>query len=125
MKKAKYPKVKLPENEPLTHWFSDCTGARWSVARLLEETKSLEPFDCPLAALDLSPVIWAGASTFDLAGHCRRVMDADLKHPILLAWDGSVADGRHRIIKAIAEGRTTIKAKRMWWRPAPDRPADN
>ena len=44
--------------------------------------------------------------------------------PIILDWNGCVADGRHRIIKAIVAGKTTIKAKRLTWRMEPDKKAD-
>lgn len=41
--------------------------------------------------------------------------------PILLDWHGSIADGRHRVLKAIALGKRTIKARRMTWKPDPCR----
>ncbi|MDH0777516.1 hypothetical protein N5C96_29300 [Delftia tsuruhatensis] len=32
-----------------------------------------------------------------------------------------IADGRHRVLKAIALGKRTIKARRMTWKPDPCR----
>lgn len=86
--------------------------------------KGLPAFDCPLAALDLSDQIWVGCCIADMAEHCKQVMDADLRHPIILDWEGAIADGRHRVIKALCEGRTTIKAVRLTYKPQPCKPAE-
>ena len=115
----KLPLVKLPDLEPLQGRYSDGLGNFWSVARLIDDTKDLKPFDCPLASLNLSDVIWVDCNIQDLALHCNQVIEADLDYPIILSWDGSIAEGRHRIIKAIIEGKRTIKAVRMTWRPTP------
>jgi hypothetical protein len=56
----------------------------------------------------------------EVAEHCRRILEADLSYPILLADDGSVFDGLHRISKAYLEGRETILAKRFRKNPSPD-----
>lgn len=119
----KPPKVKLRTYEPLQSWFQDVDGNRYSVARLVDDTKHLPVFKVPLAALDLTGEIWKGENMKALAYHVRSCMEADLSYPILIAWDGSIADGRHRIIKALATGKRTILARRMDWRPEPDKPA--
>lgn len=113
------PAVMFRESQPLQDYYFDGSGAYWSVAKLLDDARNLPVFDAPLAALDLSGVIWEGSDMYTLAFHVKKCMDADLEFPILLDWRGSIADGRHRVLKAIAEGRTTIKAKRMTWRPEP------
>lgn len=122
---AKPPKVRLRDPEPLQDWFSDTEGNRYAVARLIDDAKDLPVFEVPLAALDLTGEIWKGADMRLLAFHVKKCMDADLKFPILIAWDGSIADGRHRILKAIAIGKRTILARRMQWRPEPDRQAQS
>lgn len=118
---AKPPKIIIKDHDPLQDYFFDGTGASFSVAKLIDDTKDLPVFDCPLACLELSGEIWKGSSIIALAAHCKRVMDADLNKPILLDWDGGIADGRHRVIKALIEGKRTIKARRMTWRPKPCR----
>lgn len=118
------PPVRLRPLEPLQDWFVDVDGNRYSVARLLDDTKHLPVFDVPLAALDLTGEIWNGPDMLGLAYHVRACMKADLSCPILIAWDGSIADGRHRILAAIAKGRATLPARRMTWKPEPDRPAE-
>ena len=120
----KPPKVTLRKVEPLQDSYGDREGNLYSVARLVDDTKHLPTFDVPVAALCVGDVIWAGASIFDLAFHVRKCMDADLDCPILLDWNGDIADGRHRLIAAIAKGRRTLKARRMNWKPDPDRKAE-
>lgn len=41
--------------------------------------------------------------------HFVRIGKADLKHPILIAPDGSILDGYHRLAKAVATSVPTIK----------------
>lgn len=118
------PAVKLRASEPLQDFFLDVDGNRYAVARLLDDAKDLPVFEVPLAALDLTGEIWKGANMLLLAFHVRKCMDADLNCPILIAWDGSIADGRHRILAAIAKGRRTLPARRMTWKPEPDKPAE-
>jgi hypothetical protein len=117
------PPVRLRDNEPLQEWFKDVNGNLYAVARLIDDAKDLPVFEVPLAALDLSGEIWRGCCMRQLALHVRKCMQADLNYPILIAWDGSIADGRHRILKAIAQGKRTILARRMTWRPEPDKEA--
>lgn len=45
--------------------------------------------------------------------HMRAVEEANLDYPILLNEDGSIIDGKHRVCKAIMEGRSTIEVKRF------------
>ena len=127
MKMPKYtkpPKIEFNHFHPLQDYYSDGQGNLYSVAKLVDDAKGLPVFDCPLAALNLSGEIWSGSNMHGLAWHCRRVKNADLDEPILLDWNGVIADGRHRVIKALVEGKRTIKAKRMQWKPDPCRTED-
>lgn len=118
----KYPKITFRATDPLQDYYNDGTHL-YSVARLVDEAKNLEPFDVPLAALDLSDVIWDDCNIYALAFHVKRCNEADLSKPIILDWNGAIADGRHRVIKAIVEGRKTIKAVRITWSISPDKKA--
>ena len=113
------PTLKLFDCEPLQDQFSDGNGNYWGIARLIDITEHLKPFDCPLASLDLSTIIWDDCNILELAMHIHRVNAADFSEPIIISWNGSVADGRHRIMKAIIMEKTTIKAVRMQHRPTP------
>lgn len=57
----------------------------------------------------------------EMVTHMKAVQNADLSYPIILDEDGEVMDGRHRIMRAILEGRETIKAVRFYENPRPDR----
>lgn len=52
---------------------------------------------------------------------CKRVNQCSLEYPIILDDVGQIADGYHRLCKAILEGKETIKAIRLLEMPAPDR----
>jgi len=54
----------------------------------------------------------------DFVAHIKLVNDADLSYPILLNENGAIIDGKHRLAKAILEGRKTILAKRFIKDPA-------
>lgn len=118
---SKPPKLEFRRIEALQDYYKDKDGNLYSVAKLIDDTKHLKPFDAPLATLDLSYRIWDGLDMFDLAFHVKKVNKADLTKPIIIAWDGLIADGRHRVIKAIITGERTIKAVRMTWKPDPCR----
>ena len=113
--------LKFRDTDPLQDYYNDGEGGEYSVARLVDETKNLEPFDMPLAGINLSDKIWQGMNMFGLAWHCKRVFDADLSLPIILDWNGCIADGRHRVLKAIIDGKKSIKAVRLTWRLEPCR----
>ncbi len=118
MKKAKLPKISFRDPDSLQDYYQN-GNKRWSVARLVDAAKDLEPFDLPIAGVDLSGEIWRDSNIFMLAFHVKRCIDADLSKPIILDWDGAIADGRHRLIRALVEGRRTIKAVRITWTMVP------
>lgn len=55
-----------------------------------------------------------------VADHALRIKDADLAHPVILAADGGLMDGGHRIAKAYLLGLSTIPARRFAIDPPPD-----
>lgn len=56
----------------------------------------------------------------DVAQHAKRIMEADLAYPVILAQDGHLMDGGHRIAKAWIMGLTEINAVQFEVDPAPD-----
>jgi hypothetical protein len=114
------PVVRFKTNDPLQEYYVR-GGEYYSVARLADEAKDLVPFNLPLAALDLDSITWNGCNLFELAYHVKRVEDADLSIPIIPDWNGSLADGRHRVIKSLVLGKRFIKAVRITWTIPPDR----
>ena len=92
----------------------------WDVATLISycKEKNYPVFDLPLAAIPMSGMPLTITTYKQFIQHCKRVHDADLEYPIILDDNGSVADGYHRIAKAVLRGDVTIKAIRILEMPA-------
>lgn len=56
----------------------------------------------------------------EVAGHARRIFNAELSYPVILNAEGQLMDGAHRLAKAWLEGRTHIAAVRFIETPEPD-----
>lgn len=118
------PVVEIAKAEPLFDYYHDSDGNEYAVTRVIEYAKDLPVFEMPLAGICLDWQIWKGCDMVGLAFHCKKVMDADLNFPVIFDCVGNIADGRHRVLKALIEGRSTIKAKRLNFRMTPCRSAD-
>jgi hypothetical protein len=55
-----------------------------------------------------------------IAEHAKRIQAADLSYPIILAADGRLMDGGHRLARAYLEGRTEVQAVQFERGPEPD-----
>jgi len=55
-----------------------------------------------------------------LLAHLDLIEAADLQYPIILAADGTVMDGMHRVARAMRAGATDIEAVRFDADPPPD-----
>lgn len=95
----------------------------WYAQTLIDfcKAKEYKVFDLPLAGIDLSSAHFTYSCTNGFIFQMNRVQNASLDHPIILDELGQIADGWHRVCKAILEGRTTIKAIRMESMPAYDK----
>lgn len=93
----------------------------WAVQDLWKAANDLPTYEVPLIGLqtDLMPWDGVGEDFLRLCAHVQLINKADLRYPIILTPDGNIADGRHRFAKAIVEGKTTIKIKRLVTMPAP------
>lgn len=90
----------------------------WSVARLIELSKNLPVMEIPLDHLN----IWHKYEKItirEMVMHINVIMNADLNFPIILDEDGEIMDGRHRIMKALFQKKSTIKAVRFDENPSP------
>ena len=106
------PKVKI-DTVSLNENYYSCRGFKYKATNLIEHSKKYEPFDLPLAGIDLSRNSWNLNDLDDFIHHADRVRKADLKYPIILDDCGAIADGMHRICKAVIMGYKTIKAIRL------------
>ena len=94
----------------------------WDVDRLVELTRTLPRKMVPLSAIGELNDTWLNRDDEPGARleHLRLIDEADLTYPIILAANGAVMDGRHRIAKAAREGRVEIEAVQFDEDPSPD-----
>ena len=88
----------------------------WEVPRLIRLTKEqkLKPFKLYLNNIDLDVERWNNTNNiFGYATHMKRVLNTELKYPIILDYSGCIIDGWHRIVKALIEGKEYINAVRF------------
>ncbi|MFP8875159.1 MAG: hypothetical protein VCB42_11695, partial [Myxococcota bacterium] len=52
--------------------------------------------------------------------HMKLIQEVDPSFPIILAADGRVMDGMHRVARAVLEGRDEIEAVQFERTPEPD-----
>jgi hypothetical protein len=91
------------------------------VETLIKATEGLPVFGLPVDGIDLGAWPWESKINIDmLALHVMRAMDSDLSYPIILDDCGYIADGWHRVLKAIITGRKKVKAIRLRVMPPPD-----
>jgi hypothetical protein len=55
-----------------------------------------------------------------VADHARLINEAELGHPVILSSDGRIMDGMHRVLKALIQGESHIRAVRFPADPEPD-----
>lgn len=94
----------------------------WDVDRLIELSRDLPIIEVPLTEIwEIDTAYWSQPLTIrQVAQHLRLVREVDPSHPIILAADGRVMDGMHRVVRALDEGRATIRAVRFEVQPEPD-----
>jgi hypothetical protein len=95
------------------------------VDRLVAAVADVPVEDVPLAEIEeLDTTYWFdhgySPTVRTVVEHCRLIQDADLGYPIVLDPDGRVMDGMHRAARALLEGRSHIRAKRLRQLPEPD-----
>jgi hypothetical protein len=96
-------------------------GKVWTVTNLVARAKGFEPFDLPLAAIYAGVDVWTPTgSAYGMAFHMRRALDVDTSYPIILCEEGFIMDGWHRVLRALIDGKATIKAVRFAKTPPHD-----
>lgn len=116
----------MPEPTPEKHSYPVPGGrAYWWTEKLWAAARDLPAADVPIASIaEFEIDCWFQGrhtpSCRAVAEHTRRINAADLACPVILAADGHLMDGGHRIAKAWLEGRTEVKAVRFEATPPPD-----
>jgi hypothetical protein len=93
----------------------------WDVDRLIQLSSALPVRQVALDSFwQLDTVYWTEPFTVrTFADHVRLVQAVDPTHSIVLAGDGRVMDGMHRIVRALLEGEQTIAAVQFEVTPEP------
>jgi hypothetical protein len=70
------------------------SGVKWKASSFYDAAKDqgCQPFDLPLAGIDLNAMPFKIKNVDDLAYHMKRVMMVDLKYPIMLDCQGTIVD---------------------------------
>ena len=94
-------------------------GDSWLVTDLIEKARDLPILEIPIDYLYIDYNMECG-NIREFVARMKNTVEADLSCPILLDYNGSLFDGRHRIAKALFEGHKTVKAKRFTQYIAPN-----
>lgn len=98
----------------------------WDVHKLIRALRDQSPIDVPLSDIAEIDENWwyqepgAVPTPRSFADHMTLVQAADPAYPIILCADGRLMDGMHRVVKALIDGRSTIKAQKFETTPPPD-----
>lgn len=120
MSAKSFPSVKIEGCAVFENTYSD-EGKVWTVTNLIARARDLEQFDLPLAAIYVDTEVWKPTgSAYGIALHMRRALDVDTSYPVILSQEGFIMDGWHRVLRALIDGKTTIKAVRFQSTPPHD-----
>ena len=105
-------------------WRNDEGLDAWDVNRLIELTKNMPVTTVRLDELtEIDSNYWeldATTTVRAVAEHLALVRDADTSYPIILARNGRIMDGMHRVVQVLLNGGETIEAVRFEVNPPPD-----
>lgn len=96
-------------------------GNSYDVPSLIQFAKEqgYPTFELPLAGINMENMPFTTEGFTGFCNHVYRVNNADLNCPIILDDNGYIADGWHRVAKAVILGSRTIKAVRLMKMPTP------
>lgn len=101
----------------------------WYVSTLVELAKTMpiemrKIEDIRAVKLNLPLLKDHGVTHLEIAYHMKVSMNANMDYPIILARDGRIMDGHHRVIKALAFGIPEVKVVQFKVDPEPDKYVD-
>ena len=105
------------------HWVA--LGERaWHIESVWHAARSVPVEEVPIDTIrEIDEDCWFNGRLVTVRAvvdHARRIDEADLALPIILASDGQVLDGMHRVAKAVLLGHATVLARRLRVDPDPD-----
>lgn len=96
----------------------------WDVERLWVLADSLEAKSLPIETISgIDEDGWFSMekpTLRNVAKHAEKIMQAELRYPIILNVDGSIMDGAHRVAKALCLGHSEIRAVQFAETPEAD-----
>jgi hypothetical protein len=97
----------------------------WFVERLWYLSRELPVRQIPIdQVVEFDQNCWFGPTTLPtcraVAQHARRILDADLRYPIILSAAGHLMEGGHRIAKAYLLHMREVAAVQFSLDPEPD-----
>ena len=94
----------------------------WKASTLYDyaKAKNYPTQEMPLFAVNLTTFAFECHNLYQFIFQSKRWRDCDYEIPIILDNFGQIADGYHRICKAILDGKETIKCIRLEEMPSPD-----
>lgn len=95
---------------PMNEQYIIIDDKKYNVSVFVEQARGLKPFKLNIKGMNISYEAPCSNYLTDFVHHIKRVNDADLSHPIVLSKDGIIADGRHRLCKALLLGNDSILA---------------
>lgn len=92
----------------------------YSVSRLIDFSKKYKTETVDIRCIDkYYTFLDEKYDIVDFVNEIKRIENADLKYPILI-HNGFIMDGKHRLAKAIWQGKKTIKVKFLEELPTPN-----
>lgn len=112
MQKLEIEKFNFKDN----YFFDNEKNKKWTAESLYEEVKKekLKPFKLPLLGINTGYLPIDNVSNImGLLFHIQRINNLDKSIPIVLDTQGYIADGWHRVMRAILDNDDYIMAYRL------------
>ena len=101
----------------------------WKAETLYDYVKKnkLKPFRYPLAAFNMNKVYsqFDNYNLYNVIYQIKRIANCNIDIPIIIDNIGQIADGLHRVVKAISMDKEYIMAYRLLDMPTPDEVTDD
>lgn len=97
----------------------DYNGKTYIVSNLIHIAEDIKVEDVDIRTINkYDELLNRDYDTVDLVNKIKQIQEVDLSYPILI-YRGFVMDGKHRVAKALLEGKKTIKVKYLEELPLP------
>ncbi len=88
-------------------------GRVWRIRDLRAAAAGQPVFDLPLSVIPLREHSFDCPDIVEFARHVKHVNDVGLEDPVIMDEYGWIVDGRHRIVRALVEGKTTLRCVKL------------